>query len=76
MTVIPEVLELIQPVIGQSGLDVSAVCVGKETAYCFVVGFPGWTIEGGVGAIRDEGERRFGSHGWHLRCKAQSMKGL
>ncbi len=37
--VVPDVLELIQSVLGQARLDVGAVRVGKYAADCFVVGF-------------------------------------
>lgn len=67
MAVGPQILVMIQPVFRESGLDVGSVCVGEDTAYGLVVGFPGRPIEGGVCAVGDEGERWFGSDGWHLR---------
>lgn len=67
MAVVPQILQGVQPVVRTAGVDVGAIGVGEDTAYGLVVGFSGRAIEGGICAIRNEGERRFGSDGRHLR---------
>jgi hypothetical protein len=74
MTVVPQILEVIQPVVRESGLDVGAVRIREDTAYGLVVRFSGRSIKGGVSAVGEEGERRLGSHRRHLsKSKALSM---
>lgn len=76
MAVVPEALELIQPVIWVTSVPVCRVCVCEDTANCFFVGLSGRTIHGrSVGAIGDVGERRFEGTWRHLQRSARSMKG-
>jgi len=74
MAVVPQILEGVQPVVGASGVDVGAVGIGENTAYSLVIGLARGPVEGGVCTIRNEGKRRFGSNGRHLRkSEALSM---
>jgi hypothetical protein len=76
MTVVPEALELIQPVIWVARVPVCRVCVCEDTANCFFVGLPGGTIDRGrIGAIRDVGERRLEGPRRHLQRSGRTMKG-
>lgn len=67
MAIVSEVLEVIAPVFGETCLDVGTVGIREDATYCLVVRLARQAIEGGIGAVGDEGERWLGGHGWHLR---------
>lgn len=67
VAVAPQVLDLIQPVIGETRPDICSICVCEDAADCFLVRLSGRPIQGGGCTVGDNGERRFGGHRWHLR---------
>lgn len=75
MTVVPQILEVVEPVVRKSSLDVGAVRIREDTAYGLVVRFSVRSIKGGVGTVGDEGERRLGSHRRHLSKSKTLFKG-
>ncbi|KAG9796248.1 SAICAR synthase-like protein, partial [Aureobasidium melanogenum] len=74
VAVVPEILELIQSVIGQGRrFHARSVGICEDAADGFVMGLSGRTVKGGVGTVGEDGERRLRSHGWHLRCERRGL---
>jgi len=74
VTRIPEILELVYPVVGQAGLDVGAIGVGENAADGLIVGFSVGAVEGGVGAVRENGAGGLNGHRGHLQAELVGLE--